>query len=200
MQGIFRFKISFSAVSVIYILLFWSASIYAVELQDNELISAEISVADEMDEYTFIANAGETIIIRVADTTANPSFVPLFTIVDPTGGQASSSGNSVAAFDFTVAITGAYTVVVRDSPASGAADTGSYDLYFARAPGANDDGVLENGRRHSGAIDLGDIDSYTFTASAGETVFLRAADTETCLLYTSPSPRDKRQSRMPSSA
>ena len=26
------------------------------------------------------------------------------------------------------------------------------------------------------------------------------ASTETCLLYTSPSPRDKRQSRMPSSA
>ena len=26
------------------------------------------------------------------------------------------------------------------------------------------------------------------------------ADTDTCLLYTSPSPRDKRQSRMPSSA
>ena len=30
---------------------------------------------------------------------------------------------------------------------------------------------------------------------------LRASpDTNTCLLYTSPSPRDKRQSRMPSSA
>ena len=30
--------------------------------------------------------------------------------------------------------------------------------------------------------------------------FSLCAQTETCLLYTSPSPRDKRQSRMPSSA
>ena len=29
---------------------------------------------------------------------------------------------------------------------------------------------------------------------------IRRIDTRTCLLYTSPSPRDKRQSRMPSSA
>ena len=29
---------------------------------------------------------------------------------------------------------------------------------------------------------------------------LREADLDSCLLYTSPSPRDKRQSRMPSSA
>ena len=29
---------------------------------------------------------------------------------------------------------------------------------------------------------------------------LRSPDVLTCLLYTSPSPRDKRQSRMPSSA
>ena len=29
---------------------------------------------------------------------------------------------------------------------------------------------------------------------------LRVTDADTCLLYTSPSPRDKRQSRMPSSA
>ena len=31
-------------------------------------------------------------------------------------------------------------------------------------------------------------------------LFGTAAADETCLLYTSPSPRDKRQSRMPSSA
>jgi len=45
-----------------------------------------------------------------------------------------------------------------------------------------------------------------FTGSAAENVpaMLNHADNETlpmyCLLYTSPSPRDKRQSRMPSSA
>ena len=37
-------------------------------------------------------------------------------------------------------------------------------------------------------------------SSVGMRPFLGAALRETCLLYTSPSPRDKRQSRMPSSA
>ena len=37
-------------------------------------------------------------------------------------------------------------------------------------------------------------------ASSGTTTFTITSYTTTCLLYTSPSPRDKRQSRMPSSA
>ena len=49
--------------------------------------------------------------------------------------------------------------------------------------------------------------TFTITLDAGETWSGRATSTSasqhpfgTCLLYTSPSPRDKRQSRMPSSA
>ena len=41
-------------------------------------------------------------------------------------------------------------------------------------------------------VNLGDV--KTSSVVKGETLF------DTCLLYTSPSPRDKRQSRMPSSA
>ena len=37
-------------------------------------------------------------------------------------------------------------------------------------------------------------------SAATRTAALQLADFEVCLLYTSPSPRDKRQSRMPSSA
>ena len=55
------------------------------------------------------------------------------------------------------------------------------------------------------------IDRRTYAETYGPTTGdrVRLADTElilevekdyTCLLYTSPSPRDKRQSRMPSSA
>ena len=42
---------------------------------------------------------------------------------------------------------------------------------------------------------------YNISSIGIEVVFqVDATDQETCLLYTSPSPRDKRQSRMPSSA
>ena len=53
-----------------------------------------------------------------------------------------------------------------------------------------------------------DRSEYNYTASGGQTAFAaayaNASDVDVfmngCLLYTSPSPRDKRQSRMPSSA
>src|SRR5674476_161830 len=39
-----------------------------------------------------------------------------------------------------------------------------------------------------------------FTINAGGARAILDAETETCLLYTSPSPRDRQKSRMPSSA
>ena len=57
-----------------------------------------------------------------------------------------------------------------------------------------------------GTLDLEDDGSYTYTANSNITNLdtddetFTDVFTYTCLLYTSPSPRDKRQSRMPSSA
>ena len=46
------------------------------------------------------------------------------------------------------------------------------------------------------------IDGREVRVAAGSSVAaaLRIADTTPCLLYTSPSPRDRQKSRMPSSA
>ena len=44
------------------------------------------------------------------------------------------------------------------------------------------------------------VDSPDFTMRVAERVKKINTNIKTCLLYTSPSPRDKRQSRMPSSA
>ncbi|MCP4288286.1 MAG: hypothetical protein GY792_28275, partial [Gammaproteobacteria bacterium] len=68
------------------------------------------------------------------------------------------------------------SVVVTDV-SSGADATGNYDLYFVRMPGANEGGSLNNGDVISDAIDLGDLDSYTFTANAGKDVQIRITDT-----------------------
>ena len=53
--------------------------------------------------------------------------------------------------------------------------------------------LLVLGPAHSRAMGF-EVDSYVHE------LFVRADLRGTCLLYTSPSPRDKRQSRMPSSA
>ena len=62
------FKFAFAAASVIYTLFFYSVSLHAVELQDDDMVSGEISFVGETDQYTFSANAGETIFLSVADT------------------------------------------------------------------------------------------------------------------------------------
>ena len=51
--------------------------------------------------------------------------------------------------------------------------------------------------KNAGGTTLG---TFTMTANSVELVKKTSTDTLTCLLYTSPSPRDIRRSRMPSSA
>jgi lysophospholipase L1-like esterase len=56
-------------------------------------------------------------------------------------------------------------------------------LYFVHAPGANEGGVLPNGGVVPGTIEVGDLDSYTFTATVGESVQLRVADLSNNTFY-----------------
>jgi Ca2+-binding RTX toxin-like protein len=153
------------------------------ELPNGEKISSQIDLGD-LDTYTFIADAGDTVYIRVSDkeTTEfiNSNFTPFVALVDPDGDLVDSDwGALVGHIDGQSLVkTGVYTVIVRDN-SSGDDNIGSYDIYYLNAPGANSNGELPNGGRVSSNIELGDLDSYTFTANAGDTVYLRVSDTET---------------------
>ena len=172
--------------SYLFVLLasiFVSPAGLAMTLPNGGVVSDAISVSGEIDEYTFTATAGHTVYIRIADAEStefvSSPFSPFIELLDPNGSLiASASGALVGDIARFLVVTGRYTVRVSDGSFR-RDETGSYNLYFARAPGANDDGLLPNGGTVSGEIDLGDIDSYRFTASAGETVYLRVADTET---------------------
>ena len=151
-------------------------------LPNGGVVSGEIELGD-LDSYTFTANAGETVYLRVADTETtefvNSAFFPNIILLGPSGGFiTNANGALVGDIAQSLVSTGTYTVIINDE-SSGEDATGSYDLYFAKGPGASDDGVLPNGGVVSGEIELGDLDSYSFTANAGETVYLRVADTET---------------------
>ena len=158
-------------------------SAHATVLPNGGVISEEISVVGESDTHTFVANAGDSVYLRVADTETtefiNSDFFPRVSLFDPSGTFLTSGQGALVGSVFeNLVVSGEYTVVVEDV-SSGNDETGTYDLYYAKAPGANEGGALPNGGSVSDRIDLGDIDTYTFTANAGESVYLRVADTET---------------------
>ena len=166
-----------------------STSAFGVDLPNGGVFEAEISVSGEIDEYTFTANPGESVILRVADTETtefiNSAFFPRIELFDPNGSfVAAGQGGLVGSIFERLIISGEYIVRVFDN-SSFNDETGNYELYFAKAPGADEGGELPNGEVVSETIDLGDIDTYTFQANAGESIALRVADTETTQFISS---------------
>jgi hypothetical protein len=129
----------------------------------------------ELDSYTFSAAAGEAILLRLTDV-AGGALVPTFKLYDAAGQFVNwARANDVAGLDLAAPSTGTYTLVVYDS-SSGLATTGDYKLYFTKVPGASTGGSLSPGSVTLGHIDEGELDSYTFTAAAGEGILLRLTD------------------------
>ena len=163
----------------------------ATQLVNGEKISETISTPGEQDTHTFFGTAGESIQIRMAaldSDTTGLSFGPMVSLYDPNGVFLVMEGeNVVSHIDRTLTVTGTYTVVAEDQTTFHD-KTGDYDLYFVRAPGANEGGGLINGGVRSETIDLGDLDSYTFTGNAGDYVQIRVAalDSDTSGLSFGP--------------
>ena len=122
-----------------------------------------------------MASTGEGVQLRIGKIGGTPAFRPRFNVYGPTGALEESTcptGN-IGASLFTAPSSGVYTVVVLDCFSSGN-QTGTYDLYFTRAPGANELGSLNDGLLRNEQIDIGDLDSYTFSAKAGDSIEVTA--------------------------
>ncbi len=141
-------------------------------LPNGGAVAGTITLGD-LDSYTFAANAGDALQLRVGEPTAT-AFAPEITLYTPSGTQLSYTwDNSAAAINVAAPVSGVYTVVIGDRSF---ANTGSYSLHFVRAPGANEGGSLANGGSLVEALTIGDLDSYTFSANAGEDFQVRVGD------------------------
>ena len=90
--------------------------------------------------------------------------------------------------------------------------TGTYQIDVASTSGSDDqpnaignNSSLTIGSVQTGDIEeVGDVDVFSLSVDAGTTYTIDQkgffSSVGTCLLYTSPSPRDRQKSRMPSSA
>lgn len=131
--------------------------------------------------YTFYATNGDTVILH----TGAP-FRPLLTLRAPNGtaiATAAGSGSSsldAATTPLTMTTNGLFTVHVSSYYGNG---SGAYSLSLARIPAAfevaptDQGGPMVNGATYSGTNSLGDIDMWSFTASAGDRVMVRVGTT-----------------------
>jgi hypothetical protein len=102
------------------------------------------------------------------------------TVYGPDGGLVGSTFNANYAdawLGLTITNAGTYTVVLQSYRVTG--DSGTYTLHFAETHGAfivpagDEGGAMTSGGNYSGTISIGDLDLWSFSASAGDQVILR---------------------------
>jgi len=142
----------------------------------------------DLDLWTFHADALDTVHARIGEvgTTGLKLHLSLY---GPDGGLITGTSppnaTNSAQISHQAVVAGTYTVLVRDVTDSEASGSGDYQLYFANLPGSysvsagDEGGTLTNGGIHTGTIDLGDVDLWTFHADALDTIQAQASKTDT---------------------
>src|ERR1043166_97461 len=133
------------------------------------------------DSWTFSANAGDSIVIRVGEISQTNTFTPRIRLQNPSAVQIASAQNALAAeIAVTATNTGKFTVIVDD--AVGTSATGTYRLTLAKSPGTvfvapgDQGGPMTNGVMHTGTIDVGDLDVWTFSANSADAIVVRLGE------------------------
>src|ERR1022692_2219594 len=133
----------------------------------------------DLDMFSFTANAGDSINLRLGTT----NFVGNLQLYGPNGALLDAVGAYPDTDDLiadTSTNSGTFTVLVSDGYGGG---TGPYELHLAQipepfiVPAGDQGGAMTNGGNYTGTITLGDLDMFTFTANAGDSINLRLGTT-----------------------
>ncbi|MGQ7848584.1 hypothetical protein ACUNV4_29070 [Granulosicoccus sp. 3-233] len=176
---------------LLFMLLAWPGISSAMTLTGGDgQLSSSISVVGEIDTYDINLDAGDSLFVNVADTEStefvSSPFRPRVELYDPSGTLiASGEGSLVGSLFRRAVVSGDYEIRVFDD-SSGNDETGSYDLYFVVAPGADEGGSLPDDGVITDQIDLGDLDSYVVELDAGDSLYVSMADLDTDDLVSSP--------------
>jgi hypothetical protein len=137
----------------------------------------------DIDGWTFTAKAGDHAVVSVGETGVTTDFVPWVRVIGPDGASVGSNfGFTAAQVELSALAAGTYTVIVG-SAGGGFTGSGDYLLTLIRAPGAlsvssgDQGGNLTSGVTRTGNIYTGDVDGWTFTASAGDRAIVSLGET-----------------------
>jgi RHS repeat-associated protein len=142
----------------------------------GDLVTGSLTVAGEVDTYSFIGASGEKILFRVREVDA--AVAPKVTVTRPDGTTLCTVTHPVEVeTECAVTTTGVHNVVLESSPAA----AGGYQLYLARtsAPPTQTPVAIAYNDVVSGSIDAMKWYPYTFSGVSGERVVLRLGRTGT---------------------
>ncbi len=149
-------------------------------LINGENHTGAISSPGELDTWTFTAAQNDAIALSIGEIlgAVDPGFWPWIRLRGPNGAQLGSHwGTLVAQLNVIAPLSGTYTVLVGSAD-SGNDATGSYRLTLAKTPGSfivpagDEGGPMTNGANHTGALHVGDLDQWTFTAAQNDAIAL----------------------------
>jgi len=154
------------------------------EMVNGALYQGNIAITKQVDTWSFTANAGDSVVVRVGQLTSTNYFGPWLRVYGPDGtllGQGDTAGAVGEEVALTATNSGTYTVVVSDGsyPAGGYGGTGTYQLNYLGWPGnfvvspGDQGGPMTNGAAvYTGTITIGDLDPWLFTACTGDSINL----------------------------
>jgi hypothetical protein len=138
----------------------------------------------DLDLWNFTANAGDSIVLKMGQTSDTNNFDPWIRLYGPDGALVASSTDTAAA-EVTIRATnsGTFLVVVANNPYYSDAAGGTYVLTLAKtgspivvSPG-DEGGSLTGTGFYNGNLPIGGVELWTFTICAGELMDVRADET-----------------------
>jgi hypothetical protein len=145
----------------------------------NGVLHTGTILLGDLDMWTFRANNGDSIVVRVGEITDTNTFTPWVRLFSPSGVPLGSSSFGAAGEVSTRATnSGTFIVVVSDGN-GGLSGSGDYRLTLARTGGrievspGDEGGSLNAGVNPEGVIPVGDLDVYAFTTCKGENINLK---------------------------
>jgi hypothetical protein len=167
--------------ALLYLILSSNYALAQGVLSNGSTYFGAILVPGQANNYTFAANAGDKILIKVGKITSTNNFVPRLRLLNPNSVQQALASDSFAPeIAVTATNSGTFTVIVDDT--TGTIATGAYSLTMvmtgsplAITPGYPG-GALTNGSTYQAGLPIGALDAWSFTAMAGEAIVVRAGE------------------------
>jgi hypothetical protein len=137
----------------------------------------------DMDVWKLTARAGDTIAVRMGEMVPNSTLQPYLLLFGPDGTLLDAYGASGVAsgVSFRATNSGTFMVIATDNAAF-ITGSGTYRVELAKTGSSivilptDEGGSLTNGVMHTGMIDIGDLDVWSFTANAGESITVRMGE------------------------